>query len=230
MAMMKMNAFAVTVLAWLLLSMPTMANSSTHHNNKNEKSQQHQLRRRALFAYTNTTTAETTTVTTTATNGNTEPRIAFIAFTYLGKPKKFHGLIGGALQTYLKNESTYFLVMSKQWQDAYYGEYCKKHASSCKRLTPIWIECGDESWDGTAPCCKVQQGLLHMLEHYSDRYDYFMYMDDDDYIRTPFLKRYLKPFDPSEVFVVGSTRPTQLGAAEFGNYKCSHRESFTYPW
>eukprot|EP00547_Thalassionema_nitzschioides_P010769 CAMPEP_0194262270 /NCGR_PEP_ID=MMETSP0158-20130606/46458_1 /TAXON_ID=33649 /ORGANISM="Thalassionema nitzschioides, Strain L26-B" /LENGTH=418 /DNA_ID=CAMNT_0039002423 /DNA_START=37 /DNA_END=1289 /DNA_ORIENTATION=- len=157
----------------------------------------------------------------------TGPRIAFIAYTYMGNMTKFEARVIGALETFMKKEPIYFVVMSNMWNETY-RTFCRqaKNRRHCQKLQIIWVDCG-EGWSTTAGCCKAQKGLLQIYDQYGTNFDYFIYQDDDDYIRVDMLKRLLRPLPADEEFVVGST---ELGYSLWDKYYCSDKEDFKYPW
>ena len=51
----------------------------------------------------------------------------------------------------------------------------------------------------------MQQGLAQVWDDHQDDYDWFLYMDDDNYLRTSVIQFYLSTLDPTEVIFVGTT-------------------------
>eukprot|EP00547_Thalassionema_nitzschioides_P018637 CAMPEP_0194254102 /NCGR_PEP_ID=MMETSP0158-20130606/31366_1 /TAXON_ID=33649 /ORGANISM="Thalassionema nitzschioides, Strain L26-B" /LENGTH=427 /DNA_ID=CAMNT_0038992017 /DNA_START=118 /DNA_END=1401 /DNA_ORIENTATION=- len=164
------------------------------------------------------------------TYNTTGPRIAFIAYSYMGNMTKFEELVIGALETSMENEPIFFVVMSNEWKDTY-REFCsdEDRKLQCKKLIIIWVDC-KEGWYGTVGCCKAQKGLLQVYEKYGTDFDYFLYQDDDDYLRVDMLKRFLEPFPAEEAFTVGSTEPRKLAESVWDVYYCSDDQDFKYPW
>ena len=160
-------------------------------------------------------------------------RVAYITYTYLGMPEKFKTLIFGALDTYMRNETTFFVVMTEEWKKSF-ETLCTDpvYTAYCTRLTPIWVDC-PESYYAPSPCCKMENGLSQVFDEHQDEYDWFVYMDDDNYIRTTALHYYLSFLDPAEVIFVGTSEPRVLGNQYFQTplYNCSEDDSqFKYVW
>jgi hypothetical protein len=160
-------------------------------------------------------------------------RIAYITYTFLGAPDKFKHLIFGALDTYMRNESTFFVVMTEQWQDDF-ETLCTDalYEAYCHRMTPIWVQC-PEHYERPSPCCKMEKGLAQVFDAYQDEYDWFLFMDDDNYLRTAALHYYLSFLDPAEVIFVGTSEPRVLGNQYFDtpDYNCSSDDpQFQYVW
>jgi len=104
----------------------------------------------------------------------------------------------------------------------------------CSRLIPIYVDC-PESHAGVSPCCKMEQGLLKMIQEH-DNYDWYMYQDDDMFIRTDYLEDFLKPL-PSDDAMILTAKPDkdELGPYWDENYRklnknCSSDIDFRYPW
>lgn len=165
-------------------------------------------------------------------------RIAYITFAYLGDPAKFANLIFGALDTYLRDEHTYFVVMIPQWKQSF-EQLCSSSENRpyCDRLTIIWVDC-PEGNVGHSPCCKMEKGLVQIWDEYQGSYDWFLYMDDDNYLRTAELQFYLSTLDPSQVLCLGTSEPRALALQYFDSlgpeikrYNCSRGDpNFKYTW
>lgn len=160
-------------------------------------------------------------------------RIAYVTYTYLGSPEKFKNLIFGALDTYMRNESTFFVAMTEQWKESF-ETLCTdpSYEAHCHRLTPIWVQC-EEGYDRPSPGCKMEKGLAQVFDSHQDEYDWFLFMDDDNYIRTAGLRFYLSFLDSDEIIFVGTSEPRALGNQYFETtlYNCSNDDpQFQYVW
>jgi hypothetical protein len=163
--------------------------------------------------------------------------IVFVTFSHLKDFTRFEKLIFPALSTFLKDE-TYFVVLSKRWRKKYYTKLCKfnqDYAAYCSRINPIFVDC-HEDYFGPSPCCKQEKGLLKISKIRADA-DWLLYMDDDMYLRTWHLKKFLSQFDSSTSMIVtaGGKRAMsralgQSSYSRFPLYKCSNSHNFTYPW
>jgi hypothetical protein len=167
--------------------------------------------------------------------------VAYITYAHLKDTKRFENHIFPSMDTWFRGDEPYFVVLGNQWMEAYHHGLCKNDSAYfkpyCERMVPIFVNC-PEGYYGESPCCKNEKGILHMLDEHGDRYGWFMYMDDDMYIRREYLTRYLEPLYPSDTMVLASGknggRLTKLGSPsfQFGNakYNCSSDIEYMYPW
>lgn len=169
-------------------------------------------------------------------------RIAFITFSHLANLDSFQYLIQPSIELWLPPEASYFVVLSQKWETEY-RQLCDSlppgfSASFCKRIQPIFVDCPDAQW-GHSPCCKQEEGLMKMHATYGNMYDWFLYGDDDNYIRTPVLQAFLGQLDPTETLIATSgglmSETASLGKTgymkEEAPYNCSRTdENRMYPW
>jgi hypothetical protein len=166
------------------------------------------------------------------------PRLAWITVTYLQKAGEFENKIFPSLDTWLSGDDnpTYYVVMNEMWQQNY-TRLCETNENYCSRIQVLWTSC-DEGHFGRSPCCKMQQGLIQMLDHHSEDYDYFAYLDNDDYIRRRYIEKLISGMDASEPFVLSSGRfggvsllgqPGYLDSEE-REYACRTDPQFQYAW
>ena len=173
-----------------------------------------------------------------------EPKIAYVSYSYLtalddASTTRFINFIFGALQTWLRDEQSLLFVVLTLKSKAFYDQLCENplYESVCQRVVPIPVDC-PEGYYGDSPCCKMQEGLLQVFERYPD-YDWYMYGDDDNYIRTAHWRDYLRPLtrkdDDAEPFIVSSGKLKRLGQSSFifgpdDKQMCSTDHQYYYPW
>lgn len=158
---------------------------------------------------------------------NKKPReVAYITYTSLikGTERRFEDLILGGLKTWLKDESI-FVVLNKQW-NASLETLCslEKNVEVCQRVIPIFVDC-PEGYYSDSPCCKMDRGLATIWKRHPE-FDWYVYQDDDMYIRTEYMKDYLRGLNRNDPMVLTSKAASQLGY----NNNCSDAISFRYPW
>jgi hypothetical protein len=170
------------------------------------------------------------------------PRIAYITYSFLATTEQFEKMIFASLDTWL-DEGTYFVVLNERWRNAYEA-LCQNanHAQHyCARIEPIYVDCPEHKW-GQSPCCKQQQGLLYMIQHHLHDFDWFLYQDDDMYLRRKYLESFLQPLNTTTPAIATSggvrkhSKGRELGQQSFAQayqrqYNCSvGNPDFTYPW
>jgi Fringe-like len=174
----------------------------------------------------------------TQQNHPTLPTILFVTFVHLQDFSRFEKFIFPALDTFLQDD-VYFVVLSQRWETKYHTELCtwnQTYSTYCQRIHPIFVDC-PEGYFGIAPCCKQEKGLLQISQRHS-KADWILYMDDDIYIRSWHLKKFLSKFDPSNdamLVTAGGKRSMhrplgQTGYSRYPSYPCSKNANFTYPW
>jgi len=170
-------------------------------------------------------------------------RIAYVTFAHLKDTSRFERFVFPSLDTWFRDsDDAYYVVLGEVWREAYHGHLCNGNNSEwkrryCPRLRPIFVDC-PEAYYGESPCCKNEKGMLKMHEDHGKEYDWFMYMDDDVYVRREFLGKYIEPLDPSGIMILASGKNggklTKLGTPSFrfGNslYPCSSDIEYMYPW
>jgi hypothetical protein len=164
------------------------------------------------------------------------PSIAFITFSHLNTLDNLLNLINASLSTWLVDDALY--VIYSETSRTSFATICQ-HAPKplCERIVPIFVDCPDGYW-GESPCCKMQKGLFQIYEHYGERYQFFVYMDDDQYLRRLMLSSFLAQFDASRpiLFTAGSLDGSAATLGQSGylhanaSYQCSTSADFTYPW
>ena len=157
------------------------------------------------------------------------PRIAYITYAHLADTNRFDTKILPAFRTwYRPQDDPYFVVLNRQWQDPY-KELCQQHAKECSRMHPIWVDCS-EGYYGHSPCCKSQEGLREVYRQFP-HYDWYIYQDDDMYLRVDYLRSLLVELDRDDPAIVCYSPRFPLGTSHFPDaYNCSFYEQDTYPW
>jgi hypothetical protein len=170
------------------------------------------------------------------------PRVAYITYSFLATTAQFEKMIFASLDTWL-DEGTYFVVLNERWRNAY-KELCRNTNNQqryCARIEPIYVDCPEHKW-GESPCCKQQQGLLYMIQHHLADFDWFVFQDDDMYLRRKYLEAFLKPLNTRSPAIATSggvrkhSKGRELGQQSFAlahqrPYNCSSgNPDFTYPW
>lgn len=179
--------------------------------------------------------------------GVKSPSIAFVTFSHLSNLDSFQYLILPSLEMWLPEDALYFVVLSKNWKSNY-TRFCKNLPEAflnstrtdkhfCDRIWPIFVDCPDSQW-GYSPCCKQERGLLEIHRDYGNAYDWFVYADDDMYLRVGVLEGILRQLDPSVPQIATSgalqSETTPLGKSgylkEDSPYNCSTHKDKMYPW
>ena len=155
--------------------------------------------------------------------------IAYITFVHLQDTKRFDTFVFPSIDTFLKNEPLpYFVVLNEQWKPQY-AHLCSNHTVYCNKIHPIWVNC-TEDYYGPSPCCKADQGLSQMFESFPD-IDWFVYMDDDFYVRPDYTRNLLSTLDPEDPAIVTPSNLFPLGVSFFRDaYRCSRYEQDMHPW
>jgi hypothetical protein len=169
-----------------------------------------------------------------------KPRIAYITYTCLQTAALFATRIFPTLDTWLSGDDnpTYYVVLNEMWKQNY-TKLCEQttmNQNYCSRgLQVLWTRC-EESYFGSSPCCKMQQGLVQMLDHHKEGYDYFAYHDMDDYLARSYIEKLTAGFDASEPFIMGSGRHAGVffhwvkkGICQL-EYQCRIDPQFLYTW
>eukprot|EP00977_Amphora_coffeiformis_P003912 scaffold777_cov159-Amphora_coffeaeformis.AAC.2 len=171
-----------------------------------------------------------------------EPKIAYVSYSYLtslndASATRFINFIFGTLQTWLKDEQSLLFVVLTHESKAFYDKLCQDplYENLCQRVVPISVNC-PEGYYGDSPCCKMQEGLLQVFERFPD-YDWYMYGDDDNYVRTAHWRDFLRPLTGDDVgpLIVSSGPLKRLGQSSFlheqqDTQKCSTDHQYYYPW
>jgi hypothetical protein len=167
-------------------------------------------------------------------------RVAYITFTYLQTAREFEKKIFPSLDTWLSGDDnpTYYVVMNEMWQQNY-TRLCETNENYCSRIQVLWTHC-EEGYFGAPPCCKMQQGLIQMIDHHSQEYDYFAYLDDDDYLARSYIEMLTLGLDASEPFIMASGRYSKGQVLPLGQqgymrpstqqYRCRTDPQFQYAW
>uniref|UniRef100_A0A7S3DPD0 Hexosyltransferase n=1 Tax=Entomoneis paludosa TaxID=265537 RepID=A0A7S3DPD0_9STRA len=160
--------------------------------------------------------------------------IAYITYGYLkpGSEPRFEMFIKGALETWLQGNDLYY-VLNLQFQEKLESICMQEgYQEICSRLYPIYVQC-TERYYGASPCCKMEQGLLKMIQEH-DNYEWYVYQDDDMYIRTDYLEEFVKPLPSHEAMVLTAKPTRELGHTWDGDHRlrnnCSSHVDFKYPW
>jgi hypothetical protein len=162
------------------------------------------------------------------------PRMAYLTYSHLNSTSRFDDLIFPALEGWVPVDEPYFIILSKMWQSRY-EELRTSHANFTKyenRIQPIFVDC-NEGKTPEVECCKQEEGMLYMMKHYD--YDWLIYLDDDNYIRSSYLRDFLTTISMNEVLVLTSGPSSRLLGIygylpQKSPYKCSRDPSYTFPW
>ena len=171
-----------------------------------------------------------------------DPKIAYVSYSYMkglndASTTRFVNFIFGAIKTWLKNEKSLLFVVLTHASKAFYDQLCDddRYRPVCQRVVPVPVDC-PEGYYGDSPCCKMQEGLLQVFEHYPD-YDWYFYGDDDDYMRTEYLRDFLRPLTgrDRDPLIVSSSPLKRMGHSGFqfepkDKHVCSTDHSYYYPW
>lgn len=161
-------------------------------------------------------------------------RIAYVTYAHLKSSSRFEDLIFPSLDLWVPPDEPYFIVLSQLWKSRY-EELTASNANFRKykaRIQPIYVDC----IEGKSPrveCCKQELGILHMIENYD--YDWLIYLDDDNFIRSTHLRTFLTGISINDLLVLTSG-PSSRMLGKFGfipdraPYKCSHDPSYSFPW
>lgn len=161
-------------------------------------------------------------------------KVAYIIYGYLSNKKavvRFHLFIKGALETWLEDNILYY-VLNYQWKSRL-DSICQAEGynDTCSRLIPIYVNC-TEGHHGFSPCCKMEQGLLQILANHS-HYDWYVYQDDDMYIKTRYMDQFLVPLSPQDEMVL-TAKPARTLINSWGkpqlHSNCSIDKNYLYPW
>lgn len=168
---------------------------------------------------------------------STHPRIAYLTYAHLKETDRFEELIFPALETWHPLDEPYFVILSNQWKSRYdelllVSSNSNNFSHYQSRMQMVFVNCSE----GKTPeveCCKQEEGMLYMMEHYD--YDWIVYLDDDNYIRSTFLRQFLTNMPMNEL-MVGTSGPSARYLGIYGylpfksSYKCSREKSYSYPW
>ena len=164
------------------------------------------------------------------------PRIAYITFTHLNGTQRFEDMILRSIDTWLPAQEPYFVVISNMWKQQFQDLFKVNVPSAYqKRIHAVFVDCPEGQF-GLSPCCKQEQGLLYVWSTYAHQYEWFVFMDDDIYMRPNFLEGYVAtlPAHDEPIVLTSGAPPHPLGQAGYMRskkaYNCSKDHEFTYPW
>ena len=163
------------------------------------------------------------------------PRIAYVTFCHLITTSRFEEFIFPALEWWVPADEPYFVVLSRSWQSRY-QQLVETDANFTRfrsRIHPIFVKC-TEGKASDCVCCKQEEGMLYMMEHFD--YDWLLYHDDDNFVRSSYMRAFLTNISVNELLVMTSgPAPRLLG--QFGYlprrqtpYYCSTDWNYSYPW
>lgn len=163
------------------------------------------------------------------------PRIAYVTFCHLITTGRFEEFIFPALEWWVPADEPYFVVLSRSWQSRY-NQLLETNDNFTKfnsRIHPIFVNC-KEGKASECVCCKQQEGMLYMMEHYD--YDWILYLDDDNFVRSSYMRAFLTNISTSELLAITSgPAPRLLG--QFGYlplektpYLCTKDMNYSYSW
>lgn len=151
----------------------------------------------------------------------TSTSIAYVTFVHLKDFSRFEEYIFPARDTFLRLalSSPYHVVLTTEWKDKYYEELCVA-PRDCSRIVPLFVDCPEGGF-GDSPCCKQQEGIRQLLHQSNKTFDFIIYMDDDNYIRTDHLQSLLSRIDPTSpiVLTLGNGFTQRLGETSYKKVK-----------
>jgi hypothetical protein len=163
------------------------------------------------------------------------PRIAYITFTHLNGTQRFEDMILRSIDTWLPSQEHYFVVISNMWKHQFHDLLEVKFAAYQNRIHAVFVDCPEGKF-GLSPCCKQEQGLIYVWTTFANQYEWFVFMDDDIYMRPNFLEGYVAtlPANHEPILLTSGAPPHALGQAGYLRsrmaYNCSEDHEFTYPW
>jgi hypothetical protein len=165
---------------------------------------------------------------------STHPRIAYMTYLHLNVTNRFEELIFPSLDTWHPHNEPYFVILAEMWRSRY-NELIVSHVSFTKyqhRLHIVYVDC-PEGKTPRAECCKQEDGMLYMLDHYD--YDWLIYLDDDNYMRSTYARDFLTNLSTTELMVLTSgPTPRLLGMYGYlpqkAKYKCCKDPSYSFAW
>jgi hypothetical protein len=142
------------------------------------------------------------------------------------------------------DDPVYHVVLNDKWKPTL-ESWCQEKdwlRKYCDRIHPIWVDCPEGNF-GPSPCCKQEMGLLKVLDdtNMMGRYDWFVYQDDDVYLRAKRLEDFLQPMNDVTYPLLVTSGPFQKNTQVLGqmsylnekqrNYTCRTDDvDFQYPW
>lgn len=168
---------------------------------------------------------------------STHPRIAYLTYLHLNGTAgidRFENLIFPTLNTWHPLDEPYFVILADMWRSRY-EELVATHANFTKfqnRLEIVFVDCV-EGKTPESECCKQEEGMLYVMDRYD--YDWLIYLDDDNYMRSSITRDYLTNLTTIEPLVLTSGPSTRM-LGRYGylpqksSYKCSKDPSYLYPW
>lgn len=203
----------------------------TYHSGDDLPLRQHQEQQEDQLT---TVSQQLNNITTTVYNTS----IAYVTYTHLTTLTPFEMLIFPSLETWHPTHTApYYIVLSQQWKDKW-DDLIQTNANFTKyasRMQPIFVDCPEGKF-GDSPCCKQDRGLSTLLELVEEQFDFYVYMDDDVYIRHNYLQQLLSMVSPDEVVIfVGGLIRKRLGQSGYLKkqkriYHCSEDDDMKYPW
>jgi hypothetical protein len=178
-------------------------------------------------------------VSVTTTTTFIPPRVAYIAFCHLQGTQRMEDFIFSSVETWHPRDQPYFVVFTASskpiWDD--YVVTNSNFTEYQARIQPLFVDCPEGKF-GESPCCKQEKGLLAVLDQYGSSYDWFLFQDDDVYLRHEYLQSYVTPLNPNQVQILSAGMPAKrLGQMGYiykpsdMQYFCSHKNNqYTYPW
>ena len=172
----------------------------------------------------------------------TWPKMAFLTYSHLNGTSRFEDLIFPSLDTWHPGDIDgvpYYIVISDIWKQTYEELIDKEQGDPNfikyqRRMHLVFVPCG-EGKTFEPECCKQEEGMLYMVDHFRDVYDWIIYLDDDNYVRVPYMRQYLSTLPTDQTFVAtGGPNPRFLGVFGYlpqkSPYKCSKHPQYQYPW
>jgi hypothetical protein len=164
-------------------------------------------------------------------------RIAYIMYgqEQLFSPSQFKERVAASLLTWLADYGMLYYIVNEKLQGDFEAvmHACgsiKELAAICQQIIPVYVNCPEPSPDdGSGECCRHDQGMAAMFRDYS-LYDWYVYLDDDIYIRTAYMEDFLSGFSPVKRLVLTDELPQPLlGVVDDKGKNCSIDSDFLYP-
>jgi hypothetical protein len=214
--------------------------SDAHHESitkwRVRESNEESIGKEAISAVPEVSTLHAAATTTTTTT-SIPPRIAYIAFCHLQGTQRMEDFIFSSVETWHPRDRPYFVVFTASSKPIW-DDYVVTNSNFTKyqaRIQPLFVDCPEGKF-GESPCCKQEKGLLAVLDQYGSSYDWFLFQDDDVYLRHEYLQSFVTPLNPNQVQILSAGMPAKrLGHMGYElktkqTYVCSKNDEYTYPW
>lgn len=187
----------------------------------------------------------------------THERMAFVTFSYVrdDNPTRLFEFLLPAVDTWAAPTSatsnrtssspllpSLYVVLSESSREPF-ERYCggrvegdlssaQRLSSLCSRLGPVYVDCPEGKY-GESPCCKQQEGLLALFDRDEyPRYDWYVFFDDDAYLRKEYIGKILAamlPGSPDDLMPMAAI-PYNQDRMVVGLVGRHCDREYTYPW